>query len=309
MDAPVSRGRNRLAFAGRPIFFLRMETSALAAADGHRIPLREWPAGEAPRLVVQLAHGMGEHALRYARLAQALNARGIAVVANEHRGHGPAAQVEATRGEFGAGGFDALVADMALVTDHIARKHPGVPIVLLGHSMGSFAAQLYAVAHAQRLAGLVLSGTAATDLLMNPNGPQRKLEDYAGSAPTRTPFDWLSRDEAEVDKYVADPLCGFTISKASRATMVEACKRTAAPGAWSALPSALPVYLMTGDQDPVNNRLAWFHPLVERMRAAGLRDVTVKIYPGARHELFNETNRDEVTADLVGWLEKLARGA
>lgn len=282
------------------------DTTTLHAPDGHPIPLRRWLPEGPPRAVVQVAHGMGEHVGRYGRFAQALVARGFAVYANDHRGHGDEARDAALRGEFGAGGFPALVSDMAQVTASAKAQHPGVPVILFGHSMGSFAAQVYALDHGAGLSALALSGTAATDLLMAPGGPRRKLEDYAGSAASRTPFDWLSRDAAEVDKYIADPLCGFTISKASRASMVEACNRTAAAGAFGALPPGLPVYLFTGDQDPVNDSLAWFHPLVQRLQQAGLRDITVRIYPGARHEVLNETNRDEVTADFIAWLERVA---
>ena len=184
----------------------------------------------------------------------------------------------------------------------------GVPVVLLGHSMGSFAAQVYVLDHASHLAGLVLSGTAATDLLMSQQGPQRKLEDYAG-ANARTPFDWLSRDPEQVDRYIADALCGFSLGKASRASMVATCARTAMPEAFRALPAELPVYLFVGDQDPVNNRLAWFDPLVQRLRDAGLRDVTSRAYPGARHETLNETNREEVVTDLLDWLQRLSKRA
>jgi len=259
------------------------------------------------RGAVQIAHGMGEHAGRYDRVARALAARGWAVYANNHRGHGPAAQAAGTLGDFGPGGFADVVRDMASVTDLIAARHPGLPIVLFGHSMGSFAAQLYALDHSTRLAGLALSGTTATDLLLASRGTNRKLEDSnKGFAAPRTPFDWLSRDEAEVDKYIADPLCGFTMDKPSLASIYTACARTAMPGAFAARRPQLPVYLFTGDQDPVNNKLEWFHPLVQRMRDAGLADITIKIYPQARHEVLNETNRDEVTADFAGWLERLA---
>ena len=162
---------------------LRTE-STLAAHDGSAIPLFTWQGGGPPRAVVQLAHGMGEHVLRYEPLAAALTTRGHALVANNHRGHGEAARDPAQRGEFGPGGFPALVQDLATVTAHIRQRWPGVPVVLLGHSMGSFAAQVYVLDHASHLAGLVLSGTAATDLLMSQQGPQRKLEDYAGAAST-----------------------------------------------------------------------------------------------------------------------------
>lgn len=273
-------------------------------ADDHRIPVHAWQPEVTPKAILQVAHGMGEHALRYGRLAEALTRHGYAVYANDHRGHGEAARDETTKGEFGPGGFAAVVQDMALVTRHAQQQHPGLPLVLFGHSMGSFAAQVYALDHAHGLQGLALSGTAATDLLMAARGTQRKLEDYAGPD-ARTAFDWLSRDPLEVDMYLQDPLCGFTISKASRASMVDLCNRTSEPGAFRKLPPTLPVYLFTGDQDPVNNHLEWFHPLVERLQSAGLLDVTTGIYPGARHEVLNETNRDEVTADFLAWLDRV----
>ena len=281
----------------------------IPAGAGQAIPMLCWLPEGAARGVVQIAHGLGEHAARYGRLAEALTAAGFAVYANNHRGHGEAARVESQRGDFGAGGFPGVVRDMLSVTEFAGTRHPGLPIVLFGHSMGSFASQVYALDHSARIAALALSGTAATDLLMAVRGPQRKLEDYAGTAPTRTPFDWLSRDEAEVDKYIADPLCGFSLTKPSRASMVEACARTAGPDAFKALRPGLPVYLFTGDQDPVNNKLEWFHPLVERLRAAGLRDVTTRVYAGARHEVLNETNRGEVTADFLAWLERVVPSA
>lgn len=280
----------------------------LPAHDGTPIHVLCWaPApGMTPRAVVQIAHGMGEHAGRYDRLAQALLQAGYAVVANQHRGHGPAAQAAGTLGDFGPGGFIDVVRDMVTVTAWAKERHPGVPLVLFGHSMGSFAAQLYSLEHSGGLAGLALSGTTATDLLLASRGTDRKLEDANKAITTaRTPFDWLSRDEAEVDKYIADPLCGFTMNKESMVSIYASCARTAMPGAFWALRPTLPVYLFTGERDPVNHNLDWFHPLVQRMRGAGLRDVTVKTYPGARHEVLNEINRDEVTGDFVAWLTLL----
>ena len=277
------------------------------AGDGHRIVLLSWLPATEPRAVVQIAHGMGEHAARYDRLACALVSAGHAVYANHHRGHGPDASAAGQLGDFGRGGFAAVVADMARVSAHARALHPGVPLLLVGHSMGSFAAQLYVLDHHHLLDGLALSGTAATELRFADRNPHRKLQDLnAGIEQPRTPFDWLSRDPREVDAYIADPLCSFTITPASRQSMFDACDRLSAPGAWAALPKELPVYLFTGDRDPVNNCLAWFHPLVQRLRDAGLTDVQTRIYPGARHEVLNETHRDEVTADLLAWLAHAA---
>lgn len=281
----------------------------IPAFDGKTIDVLCWalPEGTIPRAVVQVAHGMGEHAARYDRLAQALVQAGYAVVANQHRGHGPAAQAAGTLGDFGPGGFLDVVRDMVTVTDFAKERHPGLPVVLFGHSMGSFAAQLYALEHSVGLAGLALSGTTATDLLLAARGTDRKLEDSnkALGPAARTPFDWLSRDEAEVDKYITDPLCGFTMDKPSLVSIYASCARTAMPGAFWALRPTLPVYLFTGERDPVNHNLDWFHPLVQRLRGAGLQQVTVKTYPEARHEVLNETNRDEVTADFIAWLDSI----
>ena len=278
--------------------------SRIDVGDG-RAELLSWLPATPPRAVVQIAHGMGEHAARYQRVAGALVAAGHAVYANHHRGHGPDAAAAGTLGDFGPGGFAAVVADMARVSEHARALHTGAPLLLLGHSMGSFAAQLYLLDHHRLVSGVALSGTAATELRFANRDPNRKLQDMnAWIERPRTPFDWLSRDACEVDAYVADPLCGFTIAPASRQSMFAACDRLTARDAFAALPKNLPVVLFTGDQDPVNTHLAWFHPLVQRLRDAGLSDVQTRIYRGARHEVLNETNRHEVTADLLAWIER-----
>lgn len=281
------------------------------AGDGHRIDLLCWLPSMPVRGVVQIAHGMGEHAARYDRVARALVSAGHAVYANHHRGHGPGAAASKQLGDFGRGGFAALVADMARVSQHAKALHPGAPLLLLGHSMGSFAAQLYVLDHHHLIDGLALSGSAETGVRFANRDPNRKLQDMNASVVhPRTPFDWLSRDAREVDAYIADPMCGFTINPASRQSMFDACDCLSAPDAFAALPHKdLPIFLFTGDHDPVNRQLAWFHPLVRRLRDAGLTGVQTRIYPGARHEVFNETNRDEVTADLVAWVEAVVRRA
>jgi alpha-beta hydrolase superfamily lysophospholipase len=285
-------------------------SSRIDAGDGHAIELLSWLPASRARAVVQIAHGMGEHAARYERVAGALVAAGHAVYANHHRGHGPGAAATDRLGDFGPGGFAAVVADMVRVSEHARARHPGVPLLLLGHSMGSFAAQLYVLDHHGLIDGLALSGSAETGLRFANRDPNRKLQDMnAGVANPRTPFDWLSRDAREVDAYIADPLCGFTITPASRQSMFDACDRVSARDAFTALPKDLPIYLVTGDHDPVNNHLAWFDPLVQRLHDAALVDVQTRVYPGARHEVLNETNRDEVTADLVAWVERVVSAA
>lgn len=283
----------------------------LEADDGHPIELFSWVDEAQPvRGIVQVAHGMGEHAGRYRALGEALAAAGIAVYANEHRGHGALAVSRHEKGELGPRGFAGLVADMVRVSDFAQVRHPGVPLVLLGHSMGSFACKVYLLDHAARVAGAAFTGTVALDLAEAGNASAWKLQDKAGPAPVRrTPYDWLSRDEAQVDAYIADPLCGHRLNLKSRQSMYAAYARTTQPDALRVLPPQLPLLFFVGDQDAMNRRLAYFHPLVERFRAAGLADITVHLYGGARHELLHETNRDEVIANVLAWVQRVLRVA
>lgn len=276
------------------------------AQDGHTVEAHRWLPATTPRAVVQLAHGMGEHALRYRPLADALTAAGYAVYANEHRGHGAAAAARGQLGEFGPRGFAAVVDDMALLSRHVHAVHPGVPLILLGHSMGSFAVQYFLVAHSALLAGAVLSGTTALDLLGAGLQSGFRLEDMNAALPdVRTPFDWLSRDPAQVDAYIADPLCGFTVTAEGMGSMFANLDALTADAIRARVRPALPLYLFVGDEDPVSNKAAWFYPLVERYRAAGLRDVSCHVFGGARHETLNETNRDEVAAVLLAWIARV----
>lgn len=283
----------------------------LTAPDGYPIELHQWRGQGPVRGIVQIAHGMGEHAARYAPLAQALAESGVAVYANEHRGHGAEALRRNARGDLGPRGFPGLVDDMLQVSDHAQAQHPGVPLILLGHSMGSFAVKIYLLDHAHRVSGAALSGTVALDLAEAGNASAWKLADRpaAPAQVRRTPFDWLSRDQAQVDAYIADPLCGFRLNVGSRQSMYAAYARTAQPEALRCIPSGLPMLFFVGDQDAIHRRLAYLLPLVERFREAGLTDLSVHIYGGARHEVLNETNRDEVIANVVAWVQRVLRDA
>jgi alpha-beta hydrolase superfamily lysophospholipase len=277
----------------------------ISDADGLEIAAYRWPI-ERPRAIVQIAHGMGEHALRYAQVATFLNRGGFEVVANDHRGHGRTAKAGAL-GNFGAGGWDALVADLAQLTRLAGGAHSGAtPVVLLGHSMGSFAAQQYVLDRSAMIAGLVLSGSAALDLLpeRDPSQPADLTAFNREFEPARTPFDWLSRDPAAVDAYVADPLCGFGIDARAMEGMSAARLRVIDPRNAEGIRKDLPIYILAGDKDPINHGLKWLRPLAARYRAAGIADVTEKYYPGGRHEMFNEINREEVLADLMAWLRR-----
>jgi alpha-beta hydrolase superfamily lysophospholipase len=284
----------------------RVEHFQFAADDGARIAAWRLAPERSPKAVVQIAHGMAEHMARYERLGHALAAAGYAVYANDHRGHGASAGLHGL-GDFGPRGFAGVVADMAALSGVARAGHPGLPLMLLGHSMGSFAAQLYLLEHGHGLSGLVLSGTAAGDKLVEAvaaSGGGGRLESFnAAFEPARTPFDWLSRDAAEVDAYVADPLCGFELKPTSVQSVFQATHGASLDPRLASVRKDLPVLVISGGFDPVTGPGQTFaNTLVERYRAAGMRNVDHRIYPGGRHELFNETNRDEVTTDLIVWL-------
>lgn len=288
-------------------------TFSYTSADGTRIAAYRWdPAGQprALRGAVQLTHGMGEHALRYEHVARALNDAGLVVYAQDHRGHGASARGQGADpealGDLGKGSWAGLVDDIGLLSAHIRAEHPGLPLILLGHSMGSFAVQQYLFDHSADADGVVLTGTAAIDLLEGALDLDQPIDLSAFNAPfqpARTDYDWLSRDEATVDAYVADPRCGFGIDTGSARAMFAGARRGADPAQVAAIRPDLPLYIAVGEADPVNGGLALLTPLAERYRAAGLTDVTVRTYPDARHEILNETNRDQVIADLIRWID------
>jgi alpha-beta hydrolase superfamily lysophospholipase len=272
----------------------------LSANDGVTVEAHRWQ-GATQRAVIQLAHGMGEHSLRYRHLAQALVQAGYVVYSNEHRGHGKGASARGELGEFGPRGFAGLVDDMALLSRHVRGVHPGLPLILLGHSMGSFATQYYLVRHGELLSGAVLSGTSALDLLGAALQGGFKLEDMNAALPdVRTPF-----DPAQVDAYMADPLCGFTVSAEGMGSMFANLADLAPAAMQKRIRPELPLYLFVGDEDPVSNKAEWFYPLVQRYREAGLRDVSCHVFGGARHETLNEINRDEVEAVLLAWIARV----
>ncbi|RBY87812.1 alpha/beta fold hydrolase [Blastococcus sp. TF02A-30] len=284
---------------------------AVPSAHDVTVTAYRWDPAGAPRGIVQLTHGMGEHLLRYEALAADLTRAGFVVVGQDHRGHGATAR-EGQWGALGPGGWDELVRDIGRLSDRVRTELPDLPLVLLGHSMGSFAAQQHVLDHSEDLAGLVLTGTAALDLLepaIDLDGPMDLSAFNAAFAPARTDYDWLSRDPAQVDAYVADPRCGFGLSAADGKQMFVSARQVADPDRIAGIRADLPVYVAVGDQDPVTGQLALVHGLVQRLEQAGLSDVTLQVYGDARHEVFNETNRDEVVADLLAWLDRVVPAA
>ena len=280
---------------------------------------RIWKPESTPKAIIQIVHGMAEYIDRYDRPAKALNAAGYLVCGRNHRGHGPDAKL---LGYFAdEKGWEVILNDAHEVSLDIKKQYPGVPFILLGHSMGSFLAREYAIRYGSELDGLILSGTGMygrplcrAGKLMASLSPKKKPANFVNNiafagnnkpfAPGRTGFEWLSRDEKEVDKYVADPLCGFTFTGKAFADFFGGLEALTYENDLKAMPKELPVYFMSGDHDPVGQMGEGVRQVADQFKRIGMQDVTVKLYKDARHELFNEFNRDEVTADLIGWLNK-----
>ena len=283
-------------------------TIVLPVSDGLRLATYRWVPDGAPRGIVQISHGLGEHLRRYGPLAEELTAHGFVVQGHDHRGHGASLAEDGVLGEIGAAGWAELVADLGRVMDDARAEYPDLPVVLVGHSMGSYAVQQYLLDASDQVQAAVLSGTALLDLtepFVDLDGPPSLASLNAPFEPARTEADWLSRDEAQVDAYLADPLCGFAFDTDATRAMFVGARALADPARLGRMRPDLPMYIVAGEADPVHGQLALVHALVERYRGAGLEDITLRVYPGARHEVFNETNRDEVVADLIAWLDRV----
>jgi alpha-beta hydrolase superfamily lysophospholipase len=272
---------------------------------------------------------MAEHGARYARFARALNAAGFAVWAHDHRGHGinPTPGIQ---GHFAdSGGWRAVLQDVQDVSSEMARALPGIPLVLFAHSMGSFMAQALLPDLGRTHAGVVLAGTngppgvqeaAARALapvqraVLGPRAAGGWLKTVVFGqynrqfAPTRTGADWLSRDPAEVDAYLRDPLCNFAITAQAWVDFLEGKAAAATTAAIARVPKALPLFVIAGTSDAVGENRKGVERLLRSYAAAGLTRVSHRFYDGARHELVNETNREEVTGDVIAWIDGVLAG-
>jgi alpha-beta hydrolase superfamily lysophospholipase len=286
------------------------ERFQFTSTDGLSIACVKWNGHHNVRGVVQIAHGLGEHIGRYGELAEKLVDADFVVYGNDHRGHGLTAKPSGSFGEFGPGGFDQLVEDMISLRVIAKDEYRGKPYILLGHSMGSFAAQQFALDHSHSIDGLALSGSGILDGLARlaeslPAGEDLMKLMNAAFEPPRTPFDWISRDNAEVDAFINDPLCFPSLKPDSMQSFLGAFPRLADPLEIRKVREDLPVYIFSGSDDPVGQRLEGVRVLIDRYRSAGLASITHDFYTGGRNEMLHETNRRDVIANLLVWISRI----
>lgn len=329
MIFPVFRGIIRIDHAitpakGIPMNFTK-ECFSYASSDGHSAIAAKLylPKGEL-RAMVQLSHGMCEYVARYEHLIDYLCGQGFGVCGNDHLGHrDTAAANSAMKGYFGPpGSYRFLVQDLYALTKQMKRRFPELPYFLLGHSMGSFVARLYLTDHGDQLQGAILSGTgganpasglartlakticrAKGDTYLSPLLHKLTLGgNNKGIPEPLTAVEWLSRDRAVVEAYLKDPGCAFGFTAAANYDLVTLLHLSNQAGWFASVPKKLPLLLVAGDRDPVGAFGTGVRQVRQRLQEAGVEQVDLRLYPQARHEVFNETNKQEAYEDLAAWL-------
>ncbi|MEO1027973.1 MAG: alpha/beta hydrolase [Pseudomonadota bacterium] len=284
------------------------EMKQASGVDGLELMTRAWsPEGDS-RGTILILHGLAEHSARYGRFAEALVSAGYKVLSYDQRGHGGSLFSAGAYGDAGAAGWEGMSADAVAMIRKAKTEDPDKPLILFGHSMGSFVAQHAVLEASNELAGLVLSGSTDLHLvaqLVEASGEAPSFDTYnAAFAPNRTAFDWLSRDDAEVDAYVADPACGWDAPPEFAASMVAGGKILGDTDALGKIRKDLPILFVAGSADPLNGGLALLQSLKARLEGVGL-SVDEQYYADGRHEMLNEINRDVVTRAIIDWVRNL----
>ncbi len=291
----------------------------------NQIRVKQCTPDAEPKAIVQIAHGIAEHVDRYTEFMEHLAANGYLAVANDHLGHGKSLRPGEPLGFFAdEDGWDYVVADMVKLHDRISGEYPGLPHIMFGHSMGSFLTRTYIIKHPDKYDAAILSGTgqqakamvlggyaaaAASVKLYGPRKIGDKLNDLAFGAYTkgienpRTSFDWLTRVDSEVDKYIADPLCGFVATVSLFRDMMGGIKFITNQNNINGMSKTQPVYFMSGSRDPVGDYGKGVERAYKAFCKAGLYDVMMRLYPGGRHEMLNEENKYDVYRDILAWLD------
>ena len=278
------------------------------------------------RFVIQIAHGMAEHKERYIKFAEKLCDNGFAVFINDHIGHGESVSDESELGYFGArDGWKSFIGDCKRLMEFAKAEFPGVPYIFFGHSMGSFISRSFSAKYASELKGAIFCGTAGPNpaagigaavasLIGKFKGSHHRskfIDNLAFGAYNkrfegRTSFDWLTRDNDEVDKYIADDLCGFLFTAFGYRDMFNLLSSVSTADWFSSYPKDLPVLMISGSEDPVGDYSKGVNTVFDKLKAAGKDNVTLHLYDGARHEILNESACfEKVCADIIDWANSL----
>lgn len=294
----------------------------LTMSDQTEVFIKRWMPETGPKAIIQLSHGMAEHIGRYEAFGKFLAGKGYIVYGNDHRGHGQTGLKQGLLGFFAKEhGFIKVVDDLKVITEHIKEKHPNLPFFLFGHSMGSFIARNYIQSDSNQLDGLILSGTGFYPSAMIKSAkqvakqmPAKKPSEFMNKLvfgnnnqriiPNHTPFDWLSRDEKEVTKYIEDPLSGFVPTGQFFVDLFNGIEMMQNPKRNALIRKDLPILFLSGDHDPIGNYSRGVWKAANLYNKLGLTNISVLLFEEARHELLHEINRDEVFAIIDKWLNE-----
>lgn len=276
------------------------------------------------RGVVQISHGMAEYSNRYAGFALELCKSGYAVFVSDHVGHGSSVADKNMLGFFGENGEETFVEDLKTLTDIIKSEYNDLPLYLLGHGMGSLIARKYTAKYGYLLDGVIYTGTSGqnpalgvgiqlANTLIKQNGSYYRSElldtiafgAYNRKTEKRTECDWVSRDTKEVDKFIADDLCGYKYTVSGMKALFMTLKAVSTRRWYNSVPLSMPILLLSGSMDPIGDYSKGVNEVYKTLKKTGHKYVTLKLYEGARHEILNETNRKEVYEDIINWLESL----
>jgi alpha-beta hydrolase superfamily lysophospholipase len=305
---------------------MEYKTSVLKVSDGLNIHLHNWiPAN--PDKLMFLIHGSVEHAWRYDYFARKLTEQGFIVIAPDHRGHGLTAKESGVFSHFGhKDGFLRAIKDMDEILDHIIDKYPTLPRAIFGHSLGSFMTRKFISLRGDEFKAAIISGSSwgntlelkgglllikLWSLFTDKNKPNQKFNDFlwgqinAKVKNRKGTLDFINSDEKEVEKYMADPLNGNTITIEFGAQMSEAMLMIRENEIFKNTPDNLNIYLASGMDDPLSNKGKDINLIADKYRNAGVKSVTVKLYTGARHEIINEPIKEKVISDMINWLNKI----
>ena len=311
---------------------MKSSTFTFKDKDDIEIFVYKWEPENPPKAVVQIVHGLAEHAKRYTRVAEALCNDGYVCYANDARGHGRTAgdltekTLSGKAGVLGLNGWRGVVNDLHELTNIIKKEHPNLPIFLMGHSWGAMLTQDYIQDWGDELQGVILSGTngkvralvvKAGKLLLKseikklgPTEPSQKMYDMNFKSNNHdwdneegaTGFEWLSRDKEEVQKYIDDPWCGFVSPASLWLEFLHGFEKIYDPKQEQKISKDLPIHFISGSLCVIGNKTKSVKAMIDRLNKYGIKDVTYKFYKDARHEIFNEINRDEVYQDVITWL-------